>query len=152
MKRHAAPRHRTAAAIIVLAVMLAACTAGSPGARLFATGQGHAGAVPRSTSGGPYATSGPGCASCHGATGQGGRIGPSIARATLGASHSITHRPSALTPDPARVTEGPWTPDQTIETVRTGKTPEGDYLGGPMPRWQLDSQDASTLAGFLGTL
>lgn len=152
MKRRPTPHLPLLAATVVLAVALTGCATGSPGARLFATGQGHAGAVPRSTSGGPYATSGPGCASCHGAAGQGGRIGPSITRATLGASHSVTHRPSALAPDPAPVTEGPWTPDQTVQAVRTGKTPEGNDLGGPMPRWQLDSQDASALAGFLGTL
>jgi hypothetical protein len=50
------------------------------------------------------------------------------------------------------VTEGPWTAQQTVAVVRTGVSPEGNHLGGGMPVWQLDSQDASALAGFLEQL
>ena len=92
------------------------------------------------------------CAGCHGAGGRGTGIAPSITTATLGAKHTITHKPSASTPSPQPVTEGPWTPVQTVEVVRTGVTPEGNHLGGRMPTWQLDPQDAAALAQYLGQL
>jgi mono/diheme cytochrome c family protein len=124
----------------------------SPGKTIFDTGNGHAGAIARSMMGGPNTTDGLPCAGCHGAHGQGTGIGPSITAATLGATHTITHKPSASDPAPQPVTEGPWTPQQTVAVVRTGVTPEGHHLGGRMPKWQLDPQDASALAAYLGQL
>ena len=138
-----------------LLLFAAGCTAGSPsspGQKIFDTGVGHAGAIPRSSMGGPYATDTPPCAVCHGRNGQGTGIGPGIGRAILGTRHSITHKPSPSDPSPQPVMEGPWTPQQTVEVVRTGVTPEGNHLGGRMPRWQLDSQDASALASYLGKI
>ena len=129
-----------------------AASSGSPGQRIFDAGVGHAGAIPRSAMGGPYSTDGPPCAGCHGATGQGSGIGPGIAAANLGAKHTITHKPSAADTSPQPVTEGPWTPQQTVGAVTTGVTPEGDHLGGRMPKWRLDSTDASALAQYLGKL
>ena len=38
------------------------------------------------------------------------------------------------------------------EVVRTGVTPEGNHLGGRMPTWELDAQDAAALAQYLGQL
>ena len=149
-----------ASAVLCVMLLLTGCsgTRGSTGTgaalgkAIFTTGRGHAGPVPRSTMGGSYETVGLPCMGCHGAQGQGTKVGPSITRATLGASHSITHMPTAIVPQPQPVTEGPWTPEQTVEVVRTGTTPEGNTLGGRMPRWQLDSQDASALAAYLGSL
>ena len=138
--------------LVTLALLATACALSSPGARIFQLGEGHSGAIPRSAMGGPYSTSGPGCAFCHGDKGQGTGQAPSITRATLGSSHSIRHMRSAADQNPAPVTEGPWTAAQTVEVVRTGVTPEGNHLGGRMPRWQLDTQDGNALAGFLGTL
>jgi hypothetical protein len=144
--------------ILVLAAAATALLAGcgsssaSPGQKVFDTGEGHAGPIPRSAMGGPYSTQTPPCAGCHGAKGAGTGIAPSITRAALGAQHTITHKPSASDSSPQPVTEGPWTSQQTVEAVRTGATPEGHHLGGRMPTWQLDSQDASALATYLGQL
>jgi mono/diheme cytochrome c family protein len=131
-------------------------TAGSsadPGAQIFSSGVGHAGAIPRSMMGGAYGTQGPPCAMCHGAQGQGTGIGPNITRAVLGSKHTITHKSAAgsnQTPSP--VSEGPWTTAQTVEAVKIGTTPEGNKLGGRMPHWQLDAQDSAALAAYLGKL
>ena len=146
------------AAAVLLAALLAGCTGGgssatsSPGETIFMTGNGHSGAIPRSMMSGPYQTDGLPCAGCHGKRGQGTGIGPSITRATLGTQHTITHIPTAGGAPPQQVTEGPWTAAQTAEVVKTGKTPEGNQLGGRMPRWQLDTQDAAALATYLGQL
>ena len=150
---------RHIAAIILVAALaallpLCGCSsmASTPGGRIFASGQGHGGAIPRSTMGGPYVTEGMACANCHGNGGKGAPIGPDISRGLLGARHTITHKPSSGSAAPEPVTEGPWTSQQTVAVVRTGVTPEGNRLGGRMPRWHLDSQDASALAVFLGRL
>ena len=149
------------AVVLSAAVVLAGCSgasggaspgAASPGKTIFTTGTGHAGTIPRSMGPGSYQTEGLPCAGCHGPAGQGTGIGPNITRATLGAQHTVTHMPTAGGTPPQQVTEGPWTPEQTVEVVRTGKTPEGNQLGGRMPRWQLDAQDASALAAYLGQL
>lgn len=100
----------------------------------------------------PYSTDGLPCAGCHGASGQGTGIGPSITAATLGSKHTITHKPSSTDPNPQPATEGPWTAQQTVEAVRTGVTPEGNHLGGRMPKWQLDAQDSAALAQYLSQL
>ena len=147
-----AARKIVIAVLAALLLTLGACKPSSGGRTIFATGKGHAGAIPRSSMGGAYTTSGPGCAFCHGAEGTGGGIGPPITRAVLGTARTITHRPSAETPSPQPVTEGPWTTAQTVETVKTGKTPEGNFLGGRMPKWKLDAQDAAALEEYLGTL
>lgn len=147
-------------AIVLLGVVLlqgmAGCTTApngdASGKTIFTTGQGHAGPIPRSMMGQPFVTEGMPCAGCHGAQGKGTGIGPDITRATLGAKHTITHKPSAATPNPQPVTEGPWTPQQTVVVVRTGVTPEGNHLGGRMPQWRLDAQDASALAAYLQQL
>lgn len=145
---------------IATALLTTGCTAGGAGNAtgaalgkvIYNSGQGHSGTIPRSMMDGAYQTEGLPCAACHGPQGQGTGIGPSITRATLGTQHTITHKPSATDPQPQPVTEGPWTTAQTVEAVRTGVTPEGHHLGGRMPRWQLDSQDASALAEYLGGL
>jgi mono/diheme cytochrome c family protein len=153
----------SAAAVVVLSAapfLVFGCTGASgssdagtsAGRTIFATGQGHAGLVARSMMGGPFQTKGLACAVCHGAQGQGTGIGPSITRATLGSRHTVTHKPSTSNLQPQPVTEGPWTPDQTVKVAQTGTTPEGNALGGRMPRWRLDSQDASALAAYLGSL
>jgi len=141
-----------ATGLLLLAAGCAATSSSSPGQKIFATGVGHSGPIPRSSMGRPYSTDTPPCAVCHGPKGQGTGIGPNISRAVLGTKHSITHKPSASDPSPQPVTEGPWTPEQTVEVVRTGVTPEGAHLGGRMPMWRLDSQDASALASYLGGL
>lgn len=144
------------AVLMVVAALLPACTAApganTPGALIFAKATGHAGPIARSTGGGPYITEGLPCAGCHGASGQGTGIAPPITRAVLGSKHTITHKPSPGSPPSSAVTEGPWTAAQTADVVRTGVTPEGNHLGGRMPRWQLDDQDAAALAQYLGTL
>lgn len=163
-------RHTTslaiAAAALLAAALVAGCSASSGGSgsagagggeaalgkAIFMTGRGHAGAISRSMMGGPYKTDGLPCAGCHGPQGRGTGIGPNITRATLGASHSITHKPSPSNPQPQAVTEGPWTTAQTVEVVTSGTTPEGNALGGRMPRWQLDPQDSAALAAYLGQL
>ena len=123
------------------------------GKAIFDTGQGHAGAIERSMMGGPYGTDGLPCVGCHGGQGQGTGIGPAINRATLGASHTITHKPSSPSgPAPAPVTEGPWTAEQTVGVVQSGTTPEGAQLGGRRPRWKLDAVDSAALAAYLGKL
>ena len=127
-------------------------SSGSPGKTIFDSGTGHAGPIPRTMMGRGSTTDGMPCAGCQGASGQGTGIAPSITAATLGAKHTITHRPSTSDPSPQPVTEGPWTPQQTAEVVRTGVTPEGNHLGGRMPTWQLDAQDAAALAQYLGQL
>ena len=149
-------------AIVSAAVVLAmvaitlggGCTASSsdPGQLIFTRGEGHAGPIPRSNMGGAYTTRGLPCAGCHGASGQGTGVGPSITRATLGTAHTITHKPSATDPNPQPVTEGPWTALQTVAVVRSGVTPEGRHLGGRMPMWQLDAQDSAALAKYLSQL
>lgn len=143
-----------AAIAMGVVILVGGCTSsGDPaGKNIYFAGQGHAGPIPRSTLGGPPVTGGRACANCHGPGGQGGGIGPSITRATLGSKHTVTHKPSAADPNPQPVTEGPWTTQQTVDVVRTGVTPEGQRLGGLMPTWQLDSQDAAALAVFLGQL
>jgi len=105
-----------------------------------------------------------GCSAAGGSSGSGavlgkaifttgvGHAGPNITHAALGKQHTITHKPSASDSQPQPVTEGPWTAQQTVAVVRTGVSPEGNHLGGRMPVWQLDSQDASALAGFLEQL
>lgn len=156
----ASRRHALMVALLVGALALAltagGCAAKSSadpaGASIYTKGVGHAGPIPRSMMGGPAVTEGLPCAGCHGANGQGTGIGPSITRATLGAKHTITHKPSPTDPNPQPVTEGPWTPAQTAEVARTGVTPEGNHLGGRMPRWQLDAQDSAALAQYLSTL
>jgi mono/diheme cytochrome c family protein len=147
---------------LVAVLLLAGCASGatsqtggaggSAGKTIFDTGSGHAGPIQRSMMGAPATTSGLPCAGCHGAAGQGTGIAPSITRSTLGSKHTITHKPSAADPSPQPVSEGPWTPAQTVEVARTGVTPEGNHLGGRMPLWQLDSQDADALAQYLGQL
>ena len=143
--------------VLALAAMLlfsSGCNpvAATPGGRIFASGQGHGGAIARSTMGGPWVSEGMACANCHGNGGKGTPVGPDISRAVLGVSHTITHKPSAGSAVPQPVTEGPWTAQQTVAVVRSGMTPEGNRLGGRMPRWRLDAQDASALAGFLAGL
>ncbi len=152
MTRHRLIRAGLIGAIVLLAGCTRAPAANTSGQKIFALGVGHSGSIPRSMGDGPYATEGLSCAGCHGSEGAGTGIAPAVTRAVLGTSHTIAHKPVLGSPPPPAVAEGPWTMQQTIEAVTTGVTPEGNHLGGRMPRWRLDTQDAAALAQFLGSL
>jgi hypothetical protein len=130
----------------------------SNGERVYFTGVGHAGPIPRASTGdrgfpGMGGRSGMmdalGCAGCHGSDGRGRTIGmmgpaievPDIRFAALAGPHEET---SGTTPG--------WTEAQIADAIRRGVEPDGKRLDPPMPRWDMDDTDMRDLIGYLKEL
>lgn len=130
----------------------------SSGERIYYTGVGHTGPIPRVATNGPGLggmmgragmMGGVGCAGCHGSDGRGRTIGmmgpvvqvPDIRYVTLVSPHQET---SGTTPG--------WTDAQIIDSIRRGVEPSGKQLEAPMPRWNMDDTDIRDLIAYLKEL
>lgn len=130
----------------------------SNGERIYYTGVGHAGPIPRVQTGGPGfggmmgragVMGGLGCVGCHGADGRGRVIGmmgpaidvPDIRYVALVSPHEET---SGTTPG--------WTDSQIAASIRRGVEPDGKRLDPPMPRWNMDDTDMKDVIGYLKEL
>jgi mono/diheme cytochrome c family protein len=130
----------------------------SNGERIYYSGVGHVGPIPRVQAGGPGfggmmgragMMGGVGCVGCHGADGRGLVIGmmgpaievPDIRYVALVSPHQET---SGTTPG--------WTDTQIADSIRRGVEPSGKRLDPPMPRWDMDDTDMRDLIGYLKEL
>lgn len=120
----------------------------SPGERIFLTGVGHAGPIPRQ--GGIGMMGAGGCANCHRPDGRGGRIA-----AMMGAGIDVPDiRYSTLTSPRTEggETEAAWTDAEIATAVREGREPGGKSLEAFMPLWTMDDQDMADLIAYLKEL
>jgi len=119
----------------------------SLGQRIFNTGVGTDGAIPRT--GGIGHMGSRGCVACHGQDGQGGQIGmmdfieaPPITYDALTSAHDGYDDES----------EAGWTDAQIAKAIRTGREPNGQQLDTIMPRWDMNGQEMNALIDHLKTL
>lgn len=121
---------------------------GSLGERIYLTGIGADGAIPRT--GGVGRMGSGGCITCHGEDGQGGEVGmmmrfidaPAITYEDLTGTHD-EHDSEA---------EAPWTDADIARVIRTGVEPDGDRLDPIMPRWEMSDREMDALIDYLKTL
>lgn len=130
----------------------------SNGDRIYFTGVGHAGPIPRVSTGSQGfggmmgragMMGGVGCVGCHGADGRGQTIGmmgptievPDIRYVTLVSPHEET---SGTTPG--------WTDTQIADAIRRGVEPSGKRLDPLMPQWNMDDTDMRNVIGYLKEL
>jgi cytochrome c553 len=127
----------------------AARTPDSLGERIYFTGAGEDGPIPRS--GGIGHMGSGGCVTCHGADGQGGPVGmmfswqdaPPIDYDTLTGAHD------------EHVTDGQseaWNDNDIARVIRTGTRPNGERINPLMPRWNMRDDDMEALIEYLKTL
>ncbi|MHB9002525.1 MAG: c-type cytochrome [Coriobacteriia bacterium] len=119
--------------------------AGSLGERIYYTGAGDVGAIPRS--GGIGRMGSGGCVSCHGRDGRGGQVGMMMQFAEV---PNITYE--ALTGEHEDEQEGPWDDADIARAIREGELPDGDQLDPIMPRWDMSDREMGALIDYLKTL
>jgi mono/diheme cytochrome c family protein len=131
----------------------------SNGERIYYTGAGHAGPIPRvDTAGGGFAgmmgsragmMGEVGCVVCHGSDGRGRVIdmmGPAVE------VPDIRYIALASPKQEASGTVPGWTDAEIAAAIRTGVEPSGQRLEPPMPRWDMDDADMRDTIGYLKEL
>ncbi len=123
----------------------------SNGARIYITGIGEKGKIPRTGSVNVMGmVQSGGCALCHGFDGKGGSITlmmgppvevPDIRYSTLTETHGEEGDP-----------EPGWTDDDIARAITEGVEPDGDALSRLMPRWELPRDDMRDLIEYLKEL
>ena len=124
------------------------------GERIYYTGYGESGQIPRSMPGGRGRGAGmmmgAACVDCHREDGRGGRLTmmmrqsievPDIRYSTLTSSH-----------DENGETEPGWTDSEIAEAIRTGVEPNGEQLRAPMPRWDMTDTEVDAVITYLEEL
>jgi len=124
------------------------------GERIYYTGYGESGQIPRSMPGGRGRGGGmmmgAACVDCHREDGRGGRLTmmmrqsidvPDIRYSTLTSSH-----------DENGETEPGWTDSEIAEAIRTGVEPNGEQLRAPMPRWDMTNTEVDAVITYLEEL
>lgn len=119
------------------------------GERIYLTGQGEDGRIPRS--GGIGRMGSGGCVTCHGPDGQGGTVGM---MGSLATAPPITYEVLTGSHDPHGEDEESeaWTDSDIARTIRGGTLPDGDELDPIMPRWDIGDSDMEALIEYLKTL
>lgn len=118
----------------------------SNGERIFYTGVGHAGAIPRA--GGQMMAAA--CVNCHGADGRGGRIAM-----MMGFVIDVPDIRYTTLTSPSEATSGTvpgWTETQIADAIRNGVEPGGKRLDPFMPRWDMDATDMKDTIDYLKEL
>lgn len=118
------------------------------GERIYRTGYGADGAIPRT--GGMGRMGSGGCVTCHGPDGQGGQVGmmlnaidaPAITYEALTSPHEEHDGES----------EAGWTDADIARALRTGLEPDGHELDSIMPRWDMNAREMDALIDYLKTL
>lgn len=123
----------------------------SNGERVFFTGQGRDGAIPRRAVAVHHHLASGGCVGCHGEDGRGGNVvygwsgrgveTPDIRYQTLTSPHEG---------DGER--EPAWSDDDIEKAVREGTEPSGERLNRLMPRWRMGERDMRDLLDYLKDL
>ncbi|MBE0476415.1 MAG: c-type cytochrome [Coriobacteriia bacterium] len=119
----------------------------SAGERIWYTGVGEEGPIPREPSFGPAMMGG--CAVCHGEDGRGSRFymmgrtfdAPDIRYSTLTSEHTEDGE-----------TEEAWTDEDIARAVREGVDPGGEDLEDTMPRWDITGADLDALLEHMRAL
>ena len=123
------------------------------GERIYYTGAGDVGPIPRVVAGGGMMGFGMmgsiGCVDCHGQDGRGGRVGM-----MFGPIDIPDIRYSALTSSKSQdgtITPG-WTYQDIQRAIRDGVEPNGQALKAPMPRWAMSDADLRDVIDYLREL
>lgn len=111
------------------------------GERIFTTGEGENGRIPRSAVG-PGMMS-VGCADCHGSDGRGRTV-----RLMMGTFKTPDIRLSALLSE----TDQTWTRDAVGTAIREGTEPNGQQLDRYMPRWSMTDSELEAVLRYLEEL
>lgn len=111
------------------------------GVRIFTTGVGENGPIPRSAVG--PGMMGVGCAYCHGADGRGRTV--SVMMRTVEAPDI---RLSAL----MSKTDERWTRESVARAIEDGVDPNGDPLDEFMPRWRMNNTEVTAVIDYLEEL
>jgi cytochrome c oxidase subunit 2 len=119
----------------------------SNGERIYFTGVGRSGPIPRV--GGAMMSAGGGCVSCHGPTGRGGRIGVMMGGIISVPDIRYSKLTSAHTEEEAMPA---WTNGDIARAVREGVEPNGESMNSYMPRWKMTDADMRDLIGYLKEL
>lgn len=126
----------------------------SLGERIYYTGYGESGRIPRSMPAGRMRGAGmmmaAACVDCHQEDGRGGQITmmmgwsvevPDIRYSTLTASH-----------DEGGKSEPGWTDGDIADAIRRGVEPNGERLRAPMPRWDMSDAEVAAVIDYLKEL
>jgi len=124
------------------------------GERIYYTGYGENGQVPRSMPGGGMRgagmMTGAACVDCHREDGRGGSLTmmmgrsievPDIRYSTLTSSH-----------DENGESQPGWTDSEITAAIREGTEPNGEQLRAPMPRWNMSDAEVEAVVGYLKEL
>lgn len=114
------------------------------GERIFRTGDGEDGPIPR-TAVGPGMMGG-GCADCHGSDGRGRNI-----RFMMGDLKTPDIRLSTLL-QPHGDGEEAWTREEVATAIRDGVEPDGSRLDEFMPRWRMSDAEMDALLDYMEEL
>ena len=124
------------------------------GERIYYTGYGEDGQIPRSMTGGRVRGAGmmmgAACVDCHREDGRGGRL-----TMMMGRSIDVPDiRYSALTSSHEENgdTEPGWTDSEIAEAIRNGVEPNGQQLRAPMPRWDMTDTEVEAVIDYLKEL
>lgn len=128
-------------------------TYASLGERIYYTGEGLSGPIPRTTPGGRSLRmrmmAGAACVDCHGADGRGGRLGMMFQAVEV-----PDIRYSALTSGHLEggASEPGWTDEAIARAIREGIEPNGERLKAPMPRWDMTDAEVGYVIDYLKEL
>lgn len=124
------------------------------GERIYYTGYGENGQIPRSMPGGRVRgaemMTGAACVNCHQEDGRGGRFTmmmgwsvevPDIRYSTLTKGH-----------EEGGETEPGWTDSEIADAIRNGVEPNGQQLRAPMPRWDMSDTEVEAVIDYLREL
>lgn len=114
------------------------------GERIFRTGDGEDGPIPR-TAVGPGMMGG-GCADCHGSDGRGRTI-----RFMMGNLETPDIRLSTLL-KPHGDGDEAWTREEVATAIRDGVEPDGSRLDEFMPRWRMSAAEMDALLDYMEEL
>lgn len=122
----------------------------SLGERIYLTGIGEDGPIPRNGLFAHHHLNSAGCAGCHGTDGRGGTVFGGTG-ATVEAPE-ITYRALTETHSEEGTTQPGWSREQIEKAIRTGVEPNGERLNRIMPRWDTSDAEMDALIGYLKEL
>lgn len=122
----------------------------SLGERIYLTGIGESGPIPRRGAFVHHHLSSAGCAGCHGADGAGGAVFVRFRRTVE--APEVTYRALTSAHKENGEREPGWTDAQIEQAIRRGEKPNGERLDRIMPRWDVSDEEMRALLVHLKEL